>query len=70
MTITLAFGKSIPTSITVVETSISIDLFRKFLRTTSFSSFVSPPWIKPTFFENFARRCEGDENREKTSALQ
>ena len=54
MTITLAFGKSTPTSITVVDTIISIFLFKKLFKTLSFSTFFSPPCIKPTFFENFS----------------
>ena len=51
--IKFAFGKSIPTSITVVDTSIDKSLFKNFFKTFSFSFFSKAPWIKPTLFGNF-----------------
>ena len=37
--IMFAFGKSIPTSITVVDTKISIDLFKKLFKTQKFTKW-------------------------------
>ena len=48
-----ALGKSIPTSITVVDTKISIFLFMNLLRTIAFSSFDNEPCINPTLPGNF-----------------
>ena len=41
--IKFALGKSIPTSMTVVDTSIDIFLSKKFFKISSFSSFFKPP---------------------------
>ena len=46
--IKFALGKSIPTSITVVDTKIKIFLFRKFCKIFSFSSFSNDPCMRPT----------------------
>ena len=43
MIIKFALGKSIPTSITVVETSIKIFFFKNLSKTISFSSLFSAP---------------------------
>ena len=51
--IKFALGKSIPTSITVVETSIERSLFKNFFNTVCLSSLSKEPWIKPTLFGNF-----------------
>ena len=51
--IKLALGKSIPTSITVVETSIDIFFLRNSFKTFSFSFLSKAPWINPTLFGNF-----------------
>ena len=56
MIIIFAFGKSIPTSITVVETKISIFLFKKLFKTESFSFLSNSPCNKPTFSLNFLER--------------
>ena len=50
--IKLALGKSIPTSITVVETKIKISLFRNLFRIMFFSSLSNAPCISPTLFGN------------------
>ena len=54
--ITFAFGKSIPTSIMVVETSIWNFLFKNLFRIFSFSWLSVFPWISATFSGNFFLR--------------
>ena len=51
--IRFALGKSIPTSITVVDTNIDIFFSKNFFKIFCFSSFFNAPWIKPTLFLNF-----------------
>ena len=52
MMIKLAFGKSIPTSITVVDTRIEI-FSKNFFKINCFSSLSKAPCIRPTLFLNF-----------------
>ena len=52
MIIKFAFGKSTPTSITVVETNIDIFFSKNFFKTFCFSPFSNAPCISPTLFLN------------------
>ena len=42
-----------PTSITVVETSIEISFFKNLFKTSSLSVLSKAPWISPTLLGNF-----------------
>ena len=57
MTITVAFGTSTPTSITVVETSTCTSFFWKAFMTLSFSSLFKRPCNNPTD-KRFSKRLE------------
>ena len=49
---TFAFGKSIPTSITVVDTNISIFFFKKLFKLYFFHLFANCHELNPTFLVN------------------